>query len=434
MNSLTPFSQRQKSIVQLIAFLQLLLGLPFAFGFLCIVPVIALNIFSRSSGALGIGVFTLAVLTCGVGFVVYRHARQSLANQSSPPLRLWSLPVLVILFAFSIAVGLVIGRNNLIANFLFPPVLYVAATLPPLFAVAWFTRRHTPEVVTWRRATLAALGGATLGVFVAIVIELVLPTLVFALVRGLANRVLSGANVLIDALAGRNVATALTSPSFFFLFVQLALIAPLAEEFAKPLVVLPWLRGLARREAFVLGALAGVGFAALENVLYASFTLSAQSALWAGILTVRAVGCAIHPLGAGLVSMAWRDVLRHEPNGWAMGMAKYGAAVGVHALWNGGSLLVITLAGAQFFGRLPQQVDILGLSAASTTLAFLIVLGLAALWVGRALAHQTDTSQPQPTIAHGEFVLSERALAIWALACLAAIVPAGVAGLRLLWR
>jgi hypothetical protein len=198
--------------------------------------------------------------------------------------------------------------------------------------------------------------------------------------------------------------------------------------------VLPWLRSLARREAFVLGALAGVGFAALENVLYAGFALSPQSALWAGILIARAIGCAIHPLGAGLVSMAWRDVLQGEPNAWAKGIAKYGAAVGVHALWNGGSLLVITLAGAQFFGRLPQQLDVLGLSAAGTTLAFLIVLGLAALWFGRALTRRSEAPETTESLAHGEFVLSDRAIAIWALACLAAIVPAGVAGLRLLWR
>ena len=54
---------------------------------------------------------------------------------------------------------------------------------------------------------------------------------------------------------------------------------------------------------------------------------------------------------------------------------------------------------------------------------------------GRSIAHSLI-----PIISEGEiesplstprFILSDRAVAIWALACLVAIVPAGIAGLQL---
>jgi hypothetical protein len=98
-------------------------------------------------------------------------------------------------------------------------------------------------------------------------------------------------------------------------------------------------------------------------------------------------------------------------------------------------LLVITLAGAQFFGELPPEIDVLGLSAAGTTLALLIILGLAALWLGRAVEQNTQLSRPlEGEITETSFTLSNRAVAIWALACLVMIVPAGIAGLQLLVR
>jgi hypothetical protein len=114
-------------------------------------------------------------------------------------------------------------------------------------------------------------------------------------------------------------------------------------------------------------------------------------------------------------------------------LARFGLAAGIHALWNGGSLLVITLAGAEFFGELPPEIDVLGLSAAGTTLALLIILGLIAFWLGRFLVQQAEKSGPsdiEPIL--GNFTLSDKTVAIWALACLVAIVPAGITGLQLL--
>jgi hypothetical protein len=249
----------------------------------------------------------------------------------------------------------------------------------------------------------------------------------------MGNMAIENVQRALDALAGKDIASAIANPGFIYVFAQIAIIAPLAEEFAKPLVTLPLIGRLSRRDAFLVAAMAGAGFAALENVIYASFGLY----LWAGIIIVRAVGGAIHPLGAGLVGSSWRDILNGEPNAWRNGLARFGLAVGMHAVWNGGSLIVVTLAGARFAagGRLPPEINILGLSAAGTTLALLVVLGLAALWMGRAIAQRAGLpGMPEGESVSAEFTLSDRAVAIWALACLVAIVPAGITGLKLLVR
>jgi hypothetical protein len=285
--------------------------------------------------------------------------------------------------------------------------------------------------LTWRRGLTAFIGGGTLGVATALVLEILLPVIVIALIFGLPARMMDNLNTLFAALSNAELARALTNPGFIYLFVQLAVIAPLAEEIAKPLAVLPLVKRLGEKETFWLGALAGAGFAALENILYAA----AGYPVWAGIFLVRALGAALHPLGAGLVALGWRDVLRSSPNAGRKWLLRFGIAFLVHAAWNGGSLLVITLGGARFFGELPPEIDLLGLSAAGVTLAFLLILGLSALWIGRAFGHgQALTLLGENAAPETDFLPSDRALAIWAFACLVAIVPAGIAGLKLWLR
>jgi RsiW-degrading membrane proteinase PrsW (M82 family) len=404
-------------------------GVPMLVALCCLVPLAVLN---KDPGAVGTGIIslTLVAVTLGAGVVVARHGWRSLQGQSSQPLRLPVAWALAGIFGMLVAIGLFISASNFVPGLFFPPVLLIGAALPPLLAVSWFTHQQA-EGLTWRRALVAFAGGATVSVVIAMVLEILIPIIVFALVLNLGDVATRSVRVLLDALAGKDIASAITNPGFVYVFVQIALIAPLAEEFAKPLVALPLLGRLTRRDAFWVGAMAGAGFATLENVLYAGFGYY----FWAGILVVRAAGGAIHPLGAGLVGLSWRDILNGEPNAWRNGLARFGMAVGVHALWNGGSLLVITLAGARFFGQLPAEINVLGLSAAGTTLAFLIVLGLATLWMGRALAQRARLpSLPAAESADLQFTLSDRAVAIWALACLVAIVPAGITGLQLLVR
>lgn len=430
-----------KRVIRTLGLILIIVGAPLTINLLCILPLAALGAGGRDVVYFGGVSLTLALLTLGAGLAAFWHASRSLSGKPSKPLRFPSTFLLVGVFVFLVGLGAFIVASNTAAGIFFPPVLLIAAALPPLWAVAWMIPKAKPSVegeagaadqpsLSWRRGLLAFAGGATVSVFIAIVLEILLPVTVFALIFDLAENVSTQMEGIFRALSTRDVAEALTNRVFIYLFVQIAVVAPLAEEFAKPLVILPIVRRLSRRETFWVGALAGAGFAALENVIYAM----SGFAVWAGILAVRALGGALHPLGSGLVAQGWRDVLRGEKDAGKNWWKRFGIAVAVHAAWNGGSLLVITLGGARFFGDLPPEIDILGISAAGTMLAFLVILGLAALWIGRAYGHDKPFLPAEGGEAEAGLIPSERAIALWAVACLIAIVPAGIAGLKLWLR
>ena len=437
-------SAGMKQTLMAISVILMVIGLPLSINLLCAMTSdfsgygIIYNVFS-----------CLAVLlTLGVGLAGFIYSNRSIQRKPSNYLRFPPMPLMMGAFGLLLVSGIFIFLDgDAVARLFFPPILILLAALPPLWSVAWFmgtdsesnaSRRLTAQnretlesnlpAITWRRGMMALIGGATIGVFVALVLEIVMPAVVLALVVDLADVALDRVSALFDALAGSQIAEALTNPGFIYVFIQLAVIAPFAEEIAKPLALLPVLRRLNRSEAFLLGALAGAGFAAVENVIYAA----SGNEIWSGILLVRSLGGALHPLGAGLMALAWRDILCKEQGAGSNWITRFAIAVGVHAAWNGGSLLVITLGGAGLFGELPEEIGILGVSAAGAALAFLILLGISALWVGRAFGRGESPKIPLPEEqVDASLPPSERTLAIWALACLTAIVPIGIAGLSL---
>ena len=434
-----------KRAIMVVGMLLFLVGLLFTFNAFCIATILLMG---QGNQQVAYGAFSglMVLLTLGVGTVLYLQAEGSLKNKPSRPLRLPPTILFVGVFAFCLMLGLPLSVRNEPGIFV-PPILLVMAVLPSLWAVSLFTPRadsDTTTALTWRRGLIAFCGGATLSVLLALVLEILIPLTVLALLFNPVASTLSQLDDLISNTNGAALAKALTNPAFVYFFIQIAVIAPLVEELVKPLVTLPLLRQLNRQQAFWVGALAGAGFAAVENVIYACSGL----AIWPGILLVRAIGGALHPLGAGLVTLGWRDVLHRESNAPEKWFKQYGFAVLIHAIWNGGSLLVITLGSAQVFGVLPPNIDVLGLSMAGTTLAFLILLGIAALWLGHAYGHNrplwatpttpTASESPSGTMTdpapETAFVFSERATALWALACLLAIVPIGIAGLKLWLR
>ena len=447
----SPIPVRLKRAVQVLGLILLVPSLPIIANLVCFFPLALLNSSGAEVFAYGVVSLTAALFTVGVGLAAVIHSNNSLQNKPSKPLQLPAAPLLLVgSFVLLIVLGLALNEDNYGAALFLAPILVTCAMLPPLGAVAWMIPQARPArakeqateasaaenvqgntgqpSLSWRRGLLSFAGGATMGVFIALVLEILLPVIILSLVFNLAEGLSAQMNALFRALSNAQVAEALTNPAFVFIFLQIALIAPLAEELAKPLVTLPLLRHLSKQEAFWIGALAGAGFAALENVIYATSGLS----IWAGILVVRALGGALHPLGSGLVAQGWWGVMRGEKDAGLNWMKRLGIATALHAAWNGGSLLVITLGGARFFGELPPEIDLLGLSAAGTTLAFLVILGIGALWIGRLYGHDRRILGAQDeSLPESGFMLSDRALALWAVVCLIAIVPAGIAGLKL---
>jgi len=391
---------------------------PLALGFCCAVFTV-MGYGDAEARALGLGMVALMVVGAACGGTMLWQGVRSLSDAPSQRLDLPPLWALIGGFFLALAVGLGLWQVEGLAPLLAPWFIVAAAALPPLAAVAWAVNGR-PGRLTWRRAGVAFSAGATASVLLAILLEILAPYAILWLLLDLGGPVLDALEGLFDMLAGGEVARVLASPGFLAALFGLAVVAPLAEEFAKPLVVLPLLRRQeSRRDTFLLGAAAGAGFAALENLLYALFA----GDYWGGLLLVRALGAAVHPLGAGLTALAWRGLLsrRARARGWVLGFAP---AVALHALWNGGLALWLALSGAAFFGPAEWEADVMGISIAVGMLALIALEGVG-LWAAmRALSRRLE---PAAELAPIQEIPLERAIALWSVVCLVVLLPVGLA-------
>lgn len=378
--------------------------------------------------AYSLGLATLVVIGVACGGTMLFGSSRALADRPSKQLRLPPLWAATGAFVITLAIGLGLWQMEGLAPLLGPWFIIAAAALPPVAAVIWAVNGH-PGWLTWRRAGVAFSGGVTVSVPLAVLLEILVPTVIISLLLDLGEPVLDALRELVNLLAGGRVARALTSPGFPIALVELAVVAPLVEELAKSLVVLPLLKGpKSQRDAFLLGVAAGAGFAALENVIYALF----GGRYWGGILTVRALGAAVHPLGTGLSAVAWCALLNRDPGTDRRWIGGFGLAVVQHAVWNGGLVLWMALSGAAFFGPKPWEANVMGVGIAVGILA-LIALEGAALWIGlRALSRRLDSAVAVEAFI-AEEIPAERAIALWAVACLVILLPVGLAVLQGLW-
>jgi len=122
------------------------------------------------------------------------------------------------------------------------------------------------------------------------------------------------------------------------LLLTTALVAPLAEEFVKPLI-LPYIRAEIDSEldGLLYGVTAGMGFAMVENLFYEFLALVGPqgAAGWTATSLMRGLGSiGIHAIGPGLVGWAYARHLRHG-SGQVLIVLAYLVGVVVHAAWNG---------------------------------------------------------------------------------------------------
>jgi len=225
-----------KQWLMMVGVLAALPGLALGVGYICVAGIGLLD--NEDTLGATLVLFVLATVLVGGGGIVFVHLDRALRGEVSTPVRFPSARGMAGVFGMVVVVAWFV-YDTPFAAFLFPPALVIAATLPSLAAVAWFAGRGGDAGLTWRRGLLAFVGGGTVGILVAIVLEILLPLLVLSLVAGLAEVVLPRLETLFSALANENVAHAVTSRGFVYLLVQVAVVAPLAEELAKPLVVLP---------------------------------------------------------------------------------------------------------------------------------------------------------------------------------------------------
>ena len=303
------------------------------------------------------------------------------------------------------ALAIAVGQLLLITHDLWFWLFFVlAAALPPLAALALAAHRLGP-VTTWRRATAALLSGSLLSTHLTILLGVGVSVLAYLLVLPLRD-------VVARVVASRSLEQLFYSPALVLALVELAVVAPVVEELTKPLGAV-WLAKRLRgpAEAFLVGMAGGAGFAILENMLYEA----AGARAWAHIAALRALGGVLHPLNAGLVALGWYGVRHGLPGAWRRLLGLYGLAVGSHALWNGGLVVLVSGIGAYFFGADTWQLDIYGVGQPGVVVVFMVLEALA-LW--RALVVVTgrlrDPEQPDAAAGLALGLHQPRRLAVWA--------------------
>lgn len=426
-----------KALVALWGIAIFLPALPLVPGFCCIVGSMP-DYGGSGTRITSLGLATLMVVGLVCGWTMLSQGNSALSEKPTRRLRLPSLWTMVGGFFLALVTGLGLWEVEGIAPLLAPWFIVAAAALPPLAAVVWAAEDH-PGRLTWRRSSVAFSAGATVSVLLAILLEILVPYTIVWLLLDLGDPVLDAIEGLLNLLAGGEVARALTAPGLLVALFELAVVAPLVEEFVKPLVVLPLLKSTeSRRDVFLIGAVAGAGFAALENVIYALVGVR----YWGGILLLRALGAAVHPLGAGLTALAWHSILTRrnqviseKPGFWLGG---FGLAVGQHALWNGGLVVWMALAGTTFFGPAPAEANVMGISVAVGLLALIALEGVALWMTIRALSRRLDLGEGVSGAITGREEIArvemptERAIALWAVVCLLVLLPVGLAALQAL--
>lgn len=284
------------------------------------------------------------------------------------------------------------------------PLLVVLASgslpLAVLFAVAG-RLESTP-------ATRAIVGGATVGVGVALVSHAIVFAFAYFFFLGFAE---AGVAALDALRVDPRFTSVLGSPWVLLALIHLALVAPVTEEAGKALGA-SFARPDSRRQALLAGVAAGVGFAIVENLAYAAGGLSSFYA-WEPVVLGRMLGAAIHPLASGLVVMAWWE-LRNDTD--QRGAARrLGAGIAVHAGWN--ASLVVAGVAAVAYETSGSAADFAVLSLAYS--GAIGVLAAAALWL---VVSSAATNRPASGLAPRD----SRVVAGWTVLASTLLVPVAI--------
>jgi RsiW-degrading membrane proteinase PrsW (M82 family) len=266
---------------------------------------------------------------------------------------------------------------------------------------------------------VSLLLGATLVPVLVIALQGIFLAIGYTLVAPFA---VAGTELLDSLRADPGLAQVLTSFWAYILIVDLAIIAPLAEETTKPLGSL-FRRPATARDAFLFGAAAGTGFAVVENVMYAGgwfFNLD----YWLPISVTRILGAGLHAFGAALVSWGIFQWRQREAGRWRRLGRAYGIAFATHALWNGTiAVTQVLYAGrSELGGSLSNDALAWGVSLQ----AFLGVLGAliaaALLLSGKRIRQEREPIHLDLMADLGRPV----GIASWAMISTALLIPSAI--------
>jgi RsiW-degrading membrane proteinase PrsW (M82 family) len=276
--------------------------------------------------------------TIGGGFCLYHSMRSLFFRKPSRNVWLPGFWLFVLGYLVVLGIGglLHINGQDVTVPLFTGLLIYLAAIFPALAILALGIRRLSSSQrenapTTWRRFTLALVSGATISIFLALVLELLFTLLVAFSQSGTVMQFLNNPD------AGN------PPPAIYgALFLILSVIAPLVEETVKPLAVLLLIgRVRSKAEAFTLGLACGIGFNLVETTGY----ISSGYNDWLNVALIRSGAGLLHGFGAAMVALGWY-CLTHKEEGTrlrrillACGCGLY--AVFQHGLWNGSWALAL---------------------------------------------------------------------------------------------
>lgn len=250
-------------------------------------------------------------------------------------------PAMLLCGGFLVILVLGIGALALqpLAPFAFPPLHFLAASLPPLALVALAARRL--NVQSGLRALIAALSWGALGsTLLALSLEALIGVIMIVGVSAALALSPEGAAQIeqlsrelyaLRAVDERALAQfVLAHPLILVLaLTYFAGIVPLIEEAVKPLsVAFADARRTRRDDVTLWGLAAGAGFALSENALNTSVALE-----WWSLVMLARIGATVMHAANGITMARGWYAARVERR-WSRLVIAYGISVLIHSAWN----------------------------------------------------------------------------------------------------
>jgi RsiW-degrading membrane proteinase PrsW (M82 family) len=374
-----PNFDRRRSI-WLVVFSSLgILGLLLRAGYL-----VVLGVRSSTSGMASSMLEAVAMLFCSALLVpmlvlnIRRWKGRELKLAFIRPVRFWQIAVLIVVWVILVVFGSEVN-NLFVWGWIVAIPFFLLGILLPLVGLFWIAAGGLPAG-SYRRLWSAfgiALVGSTLAAVLLEYLVVGLALVGVAVASIFDPALLTTITHIVDLVMQSNPGDvqsllALLSPYLTNPLVILALLAfvslltPLIEEALKPVAV--WLIGKRLRspaEGFLLGALCGAGFAAMEGFGYAS---GAAQMLGTGLIA-RAPASLMHVTASGILGWGIASAVLHKRYG-RLALAYLGS-VSIHGLWNGSAVLAV-YGSLRSLGK-ASQIDFLG--------ALLVLAGLGLLFL-----------------------------------------------------
>jgi len=393
----------------------ILSGIAAAIGYL------GLPIFLSFEDALTPELGNIAALYLGLlgGALVFYHGLGSITNRESSPLKLPSFYIFWVILGLVLGLGTLVIENNIVLDYLFPPLFVLGAALSTFAVLGWAYRRMGFPI-TWRQASLAFVCGSTLAVFIAIILEMTLPYIGYLLLEPLWY-IAEGFAELAWGTPGF-IERLFASPLILVFLAVIAIEAPIPEEFAKALGIPMFGRARIQneRQAFAIGLASGAGFAILENMLYEGLYAHYSGWSWGGITLLRSIGSVLHPIGTGIIALGW---FRMKEGGAGRLLKAYLLSVGLHTLWNGGFEPLLYLTGLDYLAGEGSSLSLYGETLSVLLIGYLVLLSLGLWWLLRRIVNEiSERVTPEPP---SPAAVSRRFVATWAIVSAVVIVPIG---------